>query len=57
MPTLTPEWDGSVGAGTGPWATLMTVASGKTFNYTDEYATGAIKVTANSDNTLGILSC
>ena len=52
MPTLTPEWDGYVGAGTGPWATLMTATSGKTFNYNDEYAAGAIKVTANSDNTL-----
>lgn len=52
MPILNPEWDGYVGAGTGDWATLMTATGGKTFDHTHQSAAGAIKVTANSNNTL-----
>ena len=51
MPTLTPDWDGYVGAGTSNWGTLMTDGSGKTFNHILESAPGAIKVSANSNNT------
>tara|TARA_R110001632_G_scaffold56048_1_gene137126 strand:+ start:3703 stop:4335 length:633 start_codon:yes stop_codon:yes gene_type:complete len=51
MPTLTPDWDGYVGAGTSNWGTLMTAGSGKTFNHTHEAAPGAIRVQANSNST------
>ena len=50
MPTLTPDWDGYVGAGTSNWGTLMTTDSGKTFNHTAVSAEGAIKVSANSNS-------
>ena len=51
MPTLTPDWDGYVGAGTSNWGTLMTAGSGKTFNHILEAAPGAIRVQANSNST------
>ena len=51
MPTLTPYWDGYVGAGTSNWGTLMTAGSGKAFNHTHEAALGAIRVQANSNST------
>ncbi len=50
MPTLTPDWDGYVGAITSDWGTLMTTDSGKTFNHTAVSAEGAIKVSANSNS-------
>ena len=51
MPTLTPEWDGFVGAATGNWATLMTATGGKSFAYTQTSQAEAIKVAANATNT------
>ena len=51
MPTLTPEWDGWVGAATGNWATLMTATGGKSFAYTQTSQAEAIKVAANATNT------
>ena len=51
MPTLSPTWDGYVGAGTSAWASLMTATSGKSFVYSQESQASAIKVSANSNNT------